>query len=206
MTGSEPDEVFDLWDDGREDVVDIEAVILLDNSGSMSWTIEAAHDSMWAIKRSLDKIGASTTVLTFADDARMLYDSTERAQVQKKYVGTAGGTNPKQAVDYAKYIFANSDRAIKILIVITDGVWWNSEEQDRIIHQLRRSGVITSLAFVDQASQWTDEQRARYAGDGPTQVDGHGAEIVVSLGNGNALLTLAKALVKAGIKRNLDRN
>ena len=206
MTGAEPDEVFDLWDDGREDVVDIEAVILLDNSGSMGWTIESAHDSMWAIKRSLDKIGASTTVLTFADDARMLYDSTQKAKVTKTYVGTAGGTNPKQAIDYAKYVFANSDRAIKILIMITDGEWWNADEQDRIVSQLRRAGVITALGFIDPNGAWSEETKARYASSGnKTQVNGHGAEIVVALDNGGSLLQLAKALVKAGIKRNLNK-
>jgi hypothetical protein len=199
--------VFDRWDEGREDVVDIETVILLDNSGSMSWTIESAHDSMWAIKRSMDKIGASTTVLTFADDARMLYSADQKAKVTKSYVGTAGGTSPKQAIDYARYIFANSDRAIKILIVITDGVWYNAEEQDRIIHQLRKAGVITALGYVDESQQWTEERRAIY-GYKPGQamtIDGHNAEIVVPLSNGNALLTLAKALVKVGIRRNLDK-
>lgn len=206
-TGGAPDEVFDRWDEGREDVVDIETVVLLDNSGSMGWTIESAHDSMWAIKRAMDKIGASTTVLTFADDARLLYSADQKAKVTKSYVGTAGGTSPKQAIDYARYIFANSDRAIKILIVITDGVWYNAEEQDRIIHQLRKAGVITALGYVDESQQWTEERRRLY-GYEPGQaisIDGHNAEIVVPLTDGNALLTLAKALVKVGIRRNLDK-
>lgn len=207
MTGSAPDEVFDLWDDGREDVLDIEAVILLDNSGSMHWTIDAAHDSMWAIKRSLDKVGASTTVITFADDARMLYDSTERAKINKKYVGTAGGTEPKQAIDYAKYIFANSERAIKILIVITDGVWYGAEASEQIIAQLRKAGVITALGYVDAEAYRRSQNPEAYVNREQTKttVDGHGAEIVVVLNDGSALLTLAKALVKAGIKRNLNK-
>jgi len=205
MTGAEPDEVFDLWDEGREDVVDIETVVLLDNSGSMGWTIDSAHDSMWAIKRAMDKIGASTTVVTFADDARILYGANQKAKVTKAYVGVAGGTNPKQAVDYAKYILANSERAIKILIVITDGEWWNSEEQDRIISQMRKAGVITALGYIDPRGAWSEENRQRFADDRKQQVNGHGAEIVVALDNGNSLLNLAKALVKAGIKRNLSK-
>lgn len=207
MTGSEPDEVFDLWDDGREDVLDIEAVILLDNSGSMGWTIDSAHDSMWAIKRSLDKVGAATTVLTFADDARLLYDSSERAKVNKKYVGTAGGTEPRQAINYAKYIFANSERAIKILIVITDGEWYRSDEQDNTIAQMRRAGVITALGYIDYQNRYSDADTvaARRASGIKTKINGHGAEIVVPLQDGAGLLTLAKALVKAGVKRNLAK-
>ena len=204
-TGGAVDEVFDRWDEGREDVVDIETVILLDNSGSMSWTIESAHDSMWAIKRAMDKIGASTTVLTFADDARMLYAANQKAKVTKSYVGTAGGTSPKQALDYAKYIFANSERAIKILIVITDGVWYNAKEQDQIIHRLRKAGVITALGFVDESRKWDEERRKAWGYDKEMTIDGHNAEIVVPLSDGNGLLTLAKALVKVGIKRNLDK-
>jgi hypothetical protein len=205
--GTAPDEVFDRWDEGREDVVDIETVILLDNSGSMGWTIESAHDSMWAIKRAMDKIGASTTVVTFADDARLLYSANQRAKVTKSYVGTAGGTEPKQALDYAKYIFANSERAIKILIVITDGVWYNSKEQDQTIHRLRKAGVITALGYVDERQRYSDEVRERYgwSNDEPLSIDGHNAEIVVPLSDGNGLLALAKALVKVGIKRNLDK-
>jgi len=204
-TGGAVDEVFDRWDEGREDVVDIETVILLDNSGSMSWTIESAHDSMWAIKRAMDKIGAATTVLTFADDARMLYSADQRAKVTKTFVGTAGGTSPKQALDYAKYVFANSERAIKILIVITDGVWYNAKEQDQIIHTLRKAGVITALGFVDETQQWDAERRKAWGYDQGLKIDGHNAEIVVPLVNGSSLLTLAKALVKVGIKRNLDK-
>lgn len=206
-TGGAVDEVFDRWDEGREDVVDIETVILLDNSGSMSWTIESAHDSMWAIKRAMDKIGAATTVLTFADDARMLYSANQRAKVTKTFVGTAGGTSPKQAIDYAKYIFANSERAIKILIVITDGVWYNAKEQDQVIHTLRKAGVITALGFVDESQQWDAERRERYgySTTEPMKIDGHNAEIVVPLVDGKSLLTLAKALVKVGIRRNLDK-
>jgi len=204
-TGGAVDEVFDRWDEGREDVVDIETVILLDNSGSMHWTIDSAHDSMWAIKRAMDKIGASTTVLTFADDARMLYAANQKAKVTKTFVGTAGGTSPKQALDYAKYIFANSERAIKILIVITDGVWYNAKEQDQIIHRLRKAGVITALGFVDESRQWDEERRKAWGYTDKQTIEGHNAEIVVPLVDGSSLLTLAKALVKVGIKRNLDK-
>jgi pimeloyl-ACP methyl ester carboxylesterase len=66
MTGADLDEVFDRWDEGRDDAVDIEAVILLDVSGSMHSDATNAYESMWALKRALDKVGAGTTVVTFA--------------------------------------------------------------------------------------------------------------------------------------------
>lgn len=200
-TGVDADECFDQWDNGRDDVTDIEAVILLDTSGSMEWTKASAFDSTWAIKRALDKIDASTTVMTFDNDARILYSANERASSKKKVSGDSGGTEPKQALDYAKYLLANSERAIKLLIVITDGVWYNSKEQDKTIAQLRRSGVVTALGFIDYQNQYPPEQR----GNNVTKIDGHNAEIVVPLDNGSSLLTLAKALVKVAIKRNLSK-
>jgi Mg-chelatase subunit ChlD len=197
MTGSEPDEAFDLWDEGREDAVDIEAVILLDNSGSMHWAMESASNSMWAIKRSLDKVNASTTVVTFADDARLLYSASEKAKVTKKYSGTDGGTNVNQAIAYAKYVFANSTRAIKLLIVITDGEWYDSGFGDKTIAQLNKAGVITALGYIDNNIKYGMEPTAK--------ITGHNAQIVVPLSDASGLLGLAKALVKLGIKRNLAK-
>ena len=203
--GVDPDEAFDLWDDGREDVVDIETVVLLDNSGSMSWTMEQAADSAWAIKRSMDKIGAATTVVTFSDDARLLYSSKEKAKVTKAYSGVDGGTDPMQALEYAKYVFASSERAIKILIVITDGQWFNGSAPDKIITQLNKGGVITALGHIDEVNRLPKDLRGNYYGSEPMKIEGHNAQIVVPMSDGGGLLTLAKALVKLGIKRNLGK-
>jgi hypothetical protein len=204
-TGVDADECFDQWDNGRDDVTDIEAVILLDVSGSMSWTRDSAFDSTWAIKRSLDKIDASTTVVTFDNDAKLLYSADERAKPMKKITSDSGGTEPEDALKYAKYVLANSTRAIKILITITDGEWYG-KEGDKIIADLRRNGVITSLGFIDEYRQYGEEfmQRRREAGEKRT-INGHNSEIVVPLEDGSSLLTLAKAIVRLAIKRNLSK-
>ena len=201
--GVDFDEAFDQWDLGREDAVDIEAVILLDNSPSMSWTINEAYDSMWAIKRALDKINASTTVLTFSDTHELLYSSAERATNRKRYAGMGGGTDPEAALKYAKYVLAESSRAIKIIITITDGQWWNDDVSNRILRELRRSNVITALAYVDDREHLAKEYGRPIPTD-PIKIDAHGCEVVARVNSAAELFGLAKKLVKAGVSRNLS--
>jgi hypothetical protein len=202
-SGVEADEAFDQWDLGREDAVDIEAVVLLDNSASMSWTINEAYDSMWAIKRALDKINASTTVLTFSDTHEVLYSSDERADGTKRYAGMGNGTDPEKALRYAKYVLAQSEKAIKIIITITDGAWWGDKASNDMLRELRRYGVITALAYVDDRQFWAD----RYERTEPLPeltIDAHGCEVVERVNNAGELFGLAKKLVKVGVARNLS--
>lgn len=203
-TGIEFDEAFDQWDLGREDAVDIEAVVLLDNSPSMGWTINEAYDSMWAIKRALDKINASTTVLTFSDTHEVLYDSSERASAKKRYAGMGGGTDPEEALRYSKYLLANSDRAIKIIITITDGQWYNDDASNDILRELRRSGVITALAYVDDRQYLAEKYQRVIDHTMPFKIDAHGCEVVSRVNDASELFGLAKKLVKVGVSRNLS--
>jgi Mg-chelatase subunit ChlD len=214
VTGSDIDESFDQWDTGREDAVDMEVVVLLDISGSMDWAVKDAYDSMWAIKRALDKINASTTVLTFGSESSVLYSSDERATHQRRFAGTGGGTNPIDALRYSKFIMANSSRAIKIVIAITDGVWSYTKnslgisKEDAILQEMRRAGVITALAFVDERDNIISKHGEDYANNyypADRAVDGHGCEVVVKVNHASKLFELGRKLVKVGIARNLER-
>ena len=194
LMGEELDECFDEWDIGREDAVDIECVILLDVSPSMGDVLTGAYESMWAIKRALDKVGAATTVLNFSDTFETLYDSNERALgARMKHAGMGGGTAPHKALEYTKYIMANSDRAIKIVIPITDGEWSNSDACDTVLRELRRGGVLTALAYIET---WG------YRGSDVT-INSHGCEVAVDISHPRDLFTLARRMVKVGIQRNL---
>jgi hypothetical protein len=208
-TGCAVDEAFDQWNMGREDAVDIECVILLDTSPSMSWTIEKAYENMWAIKRAMDKINASTTVLAFDDKVRVLYSANERAGIDNRYAGMGYGTDPLASLKYAKYLLAESDRAIKIVISITDGAWSQTDACDDILRQLRGAGVITALAFVDD-TEWHNETYKDMMSTHPwlvrsneITIDSHGCEVSVLVNGADDLFQLAKRMVKVGIQRNL---
>lgn len=204
VAGCDVEEAFDQWDLGREDAVDIEAVVLLDTSPSMQWTLESAFDSMWAIKRALDKIHASTTVITYDNKTKLLYSSEERADYRKRLSGVGGGTEPLDAILYAKNILGNSDRAIKVLITITDGVWSSSAECDQEIKMMRRAGVLTALAYVDD-TEFYNEMYEKYGMNktGVTSINTHGCEVTHKVNNASELFGLARSIVKAGVRRNL---
>lgn len=197
MTGGDVEEAFDQWDMGREDAVDIECVIILDNSGSMHSVMSNAYQSMWAIKRALDKIGASTTVVTFASTGEeyTLYAPHERAEATYRDIGTGGGTEPVKALRYARSVLAQSNRAIKILIPITDGEWYRSEDSDDIIRNLRKGGVLTALGMIGAGS----------LAHGDVIINTHGCEVAVPIDDMTQLFVLAKDMVRSGIKRNLTK-
>ena len=202
MRGDELDTVYDRWDEGRQDVTDIEAVILLDNSGSMGGTpADLAYRSMWATKKALDGISAATTVITFNSDSYVLYEANEKVTNQIKDAGAGGGTVPTAAVQYAYSLFAQSHRAIKILICITDGEWgyswWGGNDQangksyDDLILEMRKAGVLTSLVFI---------------ADGYTSENDHNCEIMQTVHKPEDLLKVARELVRVGIKRQIANN
>lgn len=195
LTEHDVDEAFDQWELGREDAVDIECVVLLDISGSMDWCIDNAYQSMWAIKRALDKVNATTTVVAYDTEAYTIYGPLERAGIQMKYSGSGGGTDPKVAIEYANSVLAESERAIKILITITDGEWGTTTDVDSIVMRLRNAGVLTSLAFISDPKHLSDGQTIR--------INNHGHEVAVNITDARDLFTLARRLVKLGSARNL---
>jgi Mg-chelatase subunit ChlD len=198
VTGVDIDECFDEWDLGREDAVDIEAVILLDVSGSMGHHSIGSFESMWAIKRALDKVNASTTVVAFDDSSHLIYSANERAGQQMKYASLHGGTDPYSALKYTRNILAQSSRAIKLCIVITDGIWSNEKQCNKLIREFRRANVITALGYIVD----------RYYIDNGYQfnLDSHGCEVAVNITKMPELFTLARAMVRLGIQRNLVTN
>jgi Mg-chelatase subunit ChlD len=197
MRGCDLDEAFDRWTTGREDAVDIEAVILLDSSTSMQGERERrASNAMWGLKRALDRVGASCTVVTFESSGseKVLYKADERATTTVKRVEPDGGTNPIGALKYATNVFAQSGRAMKMLFTITDGAWQAGYQEpisaNELTKKLRRAGVLTALAHI--------------GGSLTNMADAHEHEIVASVDNSNELFLLGRQLVKVATQRHLS--
>lgn len=182
--------VYDAWNMGRQDATEIECVIILDNSGSMSGKkADAAYRAMYAIKRAMDRINASTTVLTFSDYAQVLYGRDEKADLLIRDGGIGGGTVATEAVEYATKLLAETDKPVRLFIAITDGQWYDPEKADEQIARLRRSGVLTALAFI---SSWENEETSN-----------HNCEIAVTIKNIPDIIGIARAVVRSGIHRRL---
>ena len=90
-------------------------------------------------------------------------------------------------------MLANSERAIKVLIVITDGEWSNAKASDDIIQEIGRANVLTALARIDAG----DIER------GDVHIDAHRCAVAVPINQMSDIVKLARALVRQGIKTNL---
>jgi uncharacterized protein YegL len=190
--GADIDELFDKFEQGRDDAVDIEAVILLDTSGSMQGDpIQRASESMWGIKRALDGVQANCSVVTFDWNAHLLYDAGETASTVMRFPRMGGGTSPLTALQYANHVLATSDRKVKLLFVITDGEWADTDRSDRIIKNLRDGGVVTALAFIGGYASSIED------------IKSHECEAVAHVANASDLLHVGRAVVNLAIERNL---
>lgn len=202
---------FDRWDEGVHDAVDMEVVILLDESGSMSGVFEKAVNAMWVLKRALDNIGASTTVITFENDSRTLYHRNERAdKTTLRYSFKAGGTNPVMGLSQAKRIFARSRRTQQICILLTDGDFYGGRDEDdlnsdELLTLLRRSGVITALGFIEERPYWySDTEWIEYKANPDNAPNGHGCEHVKAL-TVDTLVPFVSDIVKSVISARIKR-
>ena len=154
MRGDDLDTVFDTWNMGREDVTEIEAVIILDNSGSMTGEKSTqSYRAMYAIKYALDKIGAKCSVIVFNHETRMLYRATDKATNSIRDCGATGGTNAEYAVRYATKLLAQSDKPVKLFFAVTDGEWSDSSVCDEEIKKLSRAGVLTAFAYIPESHE-----------------------------------------------------
>jgi hypothetical protein len=198
IQGESFETIFDQWNEGREDATDIECVIAIDNSGSMSGSkIANANRAMYAIKRALDRIQASTTVLTFSDQAHVLYDSKEQANSMIRDGFSGGGTTPTDAIAYATKLLAESERKIKVFFVITDGEWYshdNNKSNHEAIEKLSHAGVLTAFAYIPDSLN--DGFVLNYE-------SAHHCEIGGVVSNPFDLVTMARAIVKYAISRRL---
>lgn len=196
VMGVDIDESFDLWDDGKSEVSDIECVVLLDISGSMYSMLDSAYDAMWSIKRALDSINASTTVLTFGDHSRILYTSSSRAGIQRKHsLDGCGGTYPIDGLKYAQGLLDSSSRAIKLLVTITDGAWSESATADALIASMRYNGVLTGIVHIidDWMQQRIDSNESIY---GDVKLQTHNCEVVHTVRDPHDIALFAEKLVK----------
>lgn len=188
------DTAFDLWDEGVHDAVDMEVVILIDESGSMQTVIEQASNAMWVVKRALDRIGASTTVISFDDQCRTLYHRRDKANGQVRFAFHSGGTDPTDGLEQAAQIFAGSRRSQKILILLTDGDWYQRYEgvtAREYIARLNSAGVTTALGYISGREGLSFEN---------VKSHGCGLKAVVS---GPTLATFISSIVSTSIKSRL---
>jgi uncharacterized protein YegL len=197
LRGDDLDSIFDQWSEGKDDATEIECVILLDNSGSMGGVkADRAYQSMYAIKRALDRINANTTVITFNSATNVLYRADEKATNVIRNAGATGGTTPDDAITYATKLLAETEKPVSIFFVITDGEWssTNLDQNHESIKRLANAGVLTAFAYIADQNERVEPL---------TTETKHYCEIGAVVHNPLDLIGMAKSIVKYAITRRL---
>lgn len=149
------EELFDEWDEGREDEVGVEAFLSLDLSGSMGYVADQASAAMWVIKRPLDAIEANVSVVGFHSTTFTLYNRFEKASAHEvqSYVADGGNTIPAHSMKVARRIMETTDRPNRLFVIITDGEWAEYDYELDAIEAENTDGVeksgSTYFASVD---------------------------------------------------------
>ena len=153
IRGTDYTEAFDEFREGQIDSTDIEAVILLDISSSMSYRMGDASKAMWTIKSAMESIDAHVTVLAFNSNAYLLYDKDENAERDSYRVfASEGNTNPTIAIQQSLKVFNSSTRGNKICFFITDGSWDGDVQSDEMIQDMNNNGILTAIAYIEGSS------------------------------------------------------
>lgn len=194
IRGADFDTAFDLWEEGN-DSTDMEVVILIDRSGSMSSNENdrLASQACWVIKRSLEAIEAPVTVLSFDDKGELVYGREDKShRNQYKFIYGQGGTDPRDVLLEAERVLLASRKRSKILLLITDGAF-HSDESDKAIQRMASRGVLTSMVLLD----------VPYRSDSSVDYNAmfHGTEIKARLDSAAGLIPFARALVVGAIKK-----
>lgn len=189
------DKVFDRWSEGNSNN-DIDAIVLVDTSGSMSWQIQRTMESAWIIKRGIERINGRVSVYKFNHDSRLIYSATDKAMpTEYRYVNTSGGTNPYKALLEARRHLMNSKRGVRMLFIVTDGEWDMTEDNDRIIADLTKDGVQTAVVYLGSLKGWGEFNREEY--DARVERYRHGAKHFREVEEPNQMVLVAKDIVKA---------
>jgi len=189
------DKVFDRWSEGNSNN-DIDAIVLVDTSGSMSWQIQRTMESAWVIKRGIERINGRVSVYKFNHDSRLIYSATDKAQpTEYRYVNSSGGTNPYKALLEARRQLLNSKRGVRMLFIVTDGEWDMTEENNKVISDLTKDGVQTSVVYLGSLKGWGEFDRAEY--DERVERYRHGAKHFREVEEPNQMVLVAKDIVKA---------
>lgn len=151
------DDVFKRWREGVNDIVEFEAVFLLDQSGSMSSRMERASTALWVLRRTFEEHDGTTTVLGFEDHLHLLSqrgDTASRTQIPM--YRHHGGTKVGNALTETRRILTTSRKAMKLCVIVSDGGFHDTERAQNVIHTMGEPVTIVGLDI--DVSVWKGER------------------------------------------------
>ena len=194
------DRLFDKWSTGNDNR-DIEAIILLDNSGSMSWLMDSALTATWTIKRALEAIDSRVSVFRFNNDGRLLYSAEDKANPNSyRYIGSTGGTNPYEVLVESERMLGASDRGIKLFITVSDGGWENSTMCNEVVSRINNiEGAITVSVLLGNFSYYYREYGAKRVEEELIPQYRHNAQVFHAITEPKDLVEVASKIVTSAM-------
>ena len=200
-------EMFDVWDTGNDNT-DIEASILIDNSGSMGSLMREVCEQAWIIKRGIESINGNVSVLSFNSECKIVYEKSERAKPNTiRHIQSGSFTNPYRALLESERSLKASSKPNKIFFAITDGQWDNDDKCNAVIKRMKDAGILTCVVFLtngydDYVKEITIKARQ---GDkdaiASLKTFAHGADVFRAVAKAKDTLTLATDIVKNTLRR-----
>lgn len=121
--------VYRKWSEGVHDALDFEVVFLLDCSYSMDGLdIKDASKALWILKRTFEEYDAVTSVIGFSDDAMSLMQRGKKEDPgYYRLYNVNGGTSVAPAVQEANRILAVTRKPLRLVVIVTDGMFADRE-------------------------------------------------------------------------------
>lgn len=192
--------LFDRWS-FTDQSTEIEAAILIDNSGSMSWQMEETNQAAWVIKRAVESIDGKVSTFTFSTVCKRLYDRDERAMpTVYRSVRAQSSTNPLSALIETSLVMHSSTAPNKLVFILTDGSWDNSYESDAEIKAMQEGGVTVVVVFMTtRPSRWDIDTQTRVYGPKEPKTEftryAHGADVFEVVYEPRELINVARSAV-----------
>lgn len=116
-------EFFRSMDGDGSESTSIAVSVLLDNSGSMHYSMVALSVAAYAIHRGCQLVNIPCTTVLWNDRAEILWKKDD--DVVPLALGSQGGTDPTQALQAVP--FQGEDKRHHLVFILTDGQWATME-------------------------------------------------------------------------------
>lgn len=140
VPGYDTEDLFDEWDEGREDETGIEAFFSADLSGSLMSQSHQLSSALWVMKRPLDSIDAQVSVAGFHSRTFTLCQRGEKFSPTEvnEYFANGSNTQPVQSMKIARRVMSQSQMPNRLFVILTDGAWSAVNNEDDGLDETER--------------------------------------------------------------------
>jgi hypothetical protein len=118
-------------------------------------------EAVWAIRTAVDRIEGSCTALGFGDAGSVISYPHERPDGRLFVPRLEGSTEPTEAAREAHRIMSTSDKANKLVLILTDGQWFNAAPATNALKACKVEGALVVIVGLGRN---TEHVKAGFAG------------------------------------------